>query len=88
MATRCRVMPLAPIALMLSLQLTHDEAKFLSNQLARGLRALEDELVHTEAIPMQHELAVDLDRLRALYDRLQTLLRTDSGPVARERHAG
>lgn len=88
MATRCRVMPLAPIPFMLSLQLTQDEARFLSNQLARGLRVLEDELVHTEAVAMQHELAVDLDRLRALYDRLQTMLRSDSGPVTRARHAG
>ncbi len=55
---------------MITLELTIEEARFLREQLSRQLAHIEDELVHTDARDMQRELAQELERLRALTNRL------------------
>jgi hypothetical protein len=55
---------------MIALQLSRDEALFLTQQLRRHEQTVENELVHTDAHRMQHELARDLDDLRSLEERL------------------
>lgn len=57
--------------IMIALNLTHDEAVFLVEQLRRHLQNVENELVHTDVHRMQHELAMELERLRALEARLE-----------------
>jgi len=55
---------------MITLQLTHDDARFLCAQLERQLAHIDDELVHTDNRQMQRELARDVDRLRMVLGRL------------------
>ena len=62
---------------MIVLQLSHDEAVFIAHQLRHHLQTVESELVHTDARRMQHELAEDLERLRALETRLERAIETD-----------
>jgi len=59
---------------MIALQVTHDEAAFLAEQLRRHAQTVENELVHTDKHSMQHELARDLERLRLVSDRLDVLI--------------
>lgn len=54
---------------MLTMELTRQEAAFLSEQLSRQAQHVEDELVHTDARDMQAELARDLELLQMLRDR-------------------
>ena len=53
----------------MQVQLTPQEATFLRDHLARHLKALEDELVHTEKRDLQRSLAEETQRLRVLIDR-------------------
>jgi hypothetical protein len=67
-------MRLASKPRMIALQLSRDDALFLSEQLRRHLQTVDNELVHTDSHRMQHELAADLERLRAIEDRLREAL--------------
>lgn len=58
----------------MQLELTVEEAMFLKAQLTRHLGELDDELIHTDAHALQHELARDGRRLRALEERLAKLI--------------
>lgn len=53
----------------MQLDLSQQEATFLREHLARHLKALEDELVHTEKRELQRALADETRKLRALIDR-------------------
>jgi len=68
---------------MINLELTHEEARFLLNELGRERGHVENELVHTDKHSMQAELAGDLKNLEQLVARLARaveLSKTD--PVA------
>jgi hypothetical protein len=54
----------------MQIDLSQDEAQFLSLQLARHLQHIESELAHTDKFELQHALAQDLERLRAISERL------------------
>lgn len=71
---------------MVTLNLRTEDAAFLHDQLAKQLTHVEHELVHTDARDMQHELAHDLERLRALihdFDRAAEM--EEEGPAAEQR---
>ena len=53
----------------MQVEFSPDEIQFLRAQLARHLEIVENELVHTDAIRMQRELADDAKRLRQLLER-------------------
>lgn len=55
---------------MITLQLSHDAARFLCAQLERQLAHLDDELVHTDNRQMQRELAREVERLRGMLGQL------------------
>jgi tRNA isopentenyl-2-thiomethyl-A-37 hydroxylase MiaE len=57
---------------MITLQLSREDAGFLRGQLEQQLGHVENELVHTDQHQMQHELARDLERLRAMVARLKS----------------
>lgn len=54
------------------IELEPQDAKFLREHLDARLRAVEDELVHTDRREMQRALAADANRLRALIGRFST----------------
>ena len=54
----------------MTIELSTEESKTLRMALDRAIRAFENELVHTEAPALQHELAHDFERLVALRDRV------------------
>jgi hypothetical protein len=55
----------------MKLELTKEEASFLTAQLSRHLEHVQGELAHTEKRELQHELAQDLSKLQALVERLK-----------------
>jgi hypothetical protein len=59
---------------MMRLQLSAEEARLLSEQLAFRLVELDRELVRTDQHRLQHALADDVRRLGAVAQRLETLL--------------
>lgn len=67
---------------MITLQLTHDDARFLCAQLERQLAHIDDELVHTDNRQMQRELARDVERLRVMVGRLAGATRGEKEEAA------
>jgi hypothetical protein len=57
----------------MSLELTIDEARFLKGQMESRVAHLENELVHTDKFSLQHEIGVDVAKLRTLCDRMTQL---------------
>jgi hypothetical protein len=55
----------------LTLELSLDDARCLRDHLALHIAEVDDELVHTERRQMQHEIAVDVDRLRLIQNTAQ-----------------
>jgi hypothetical protein len=70
---------------MINLQLSVDEATFLSAQLRRQLQTVENELIHTDVHKMQHELSLDLSRLREIDESLAHAIASHA-PPARATH--
>ena len=70
---------------MINLQLSIDDATFLSAQLRRQLQTVENELIHTDVHKMQHELSLDLNRLRELDARLARAIASHA-PAAHASH--
>ena len=62
------------------MRLDHDfeELDTLRSALDRALTTMESELAHTEAPPLQHELAADYERLR----RLREVINLQSMPYS------
>ncbi len=60
------------------INLTLEELDTLRSALDRALKAMESELVHTDAIRLQHAIAADYERLRMLRHNIieQTTPRT------------
>lgn len=54
----------------MNLELSPQDAKLLRTHLARHLEECEKELVRTDKHELQHALAMELERLRAVLDRL------------------
>ncbi len=54
----------------MNLELSPQEAKLLRTHLARHLEVVENELVRTDKRELQHALAAELERLRALLQRI------------------
>lgn len=54
----------------MQIDFTSEELQILRTALDRAVSASEKELVRTDAPRLQHEIARDYDRLRALRDRL------------------
>jgi hypothetical protein len=59
---------------MIHLVLSREEGQLLLEQLALRVQELDDELVHTDRPELQHALLGDVERLRALTERLGLLL--------------
>lgn len=51
---------------LMRIDLTFEELDTLRTALDRALKTMENELVHTDAIRLQHALAADYERLRML----------------------
>jgi hypothetical protein len=56
------------------IDLSNDEAKLLTSHLIRHIQRVESELVHTDKVAMQHELAREVDALRAIERRIEEQL--------------
>jgi hypothetical protein len=56
------------------LELSDHEAKLLKKHLGHEIRHVENELVHTDKHALQHELAREVDALKALERRIQEQL--------------
>ena len=56
----------------MQLTLTPEETQLLVDQLARRLQHIDDELVHTDKHELQHELAREVDAVRALLARIRS----------------
>lgn len=54
------------------IEIEPQDASFLRDHLNARLRAVEDELVHTDKREIQRTLAADANRLRALISRFST----------------
>ncbi len=66
---------------MITLELTHEDAKFLDDQLRRQLERVEDELVHTDKRAMQADIARDLEHLARIHKRLAHAVELAEAPV-------
>jgi hypothetical protein len=55
------------------IELSPEEARFLDRQLVRHLEHMENELVHTDKQQMQHDLARDVERMRAIRNRVAAI---------------
>lgn len=64
----------------MNLELSERQAGLLLEHLARQIARVEDELVHTEARQMQHELALETEQLRELYERLRRQVLSEPSP--------
>lgn len=62
----------------MQLDLSREEAVFLSRHLNRHIEAVDAELIHTDKRQLQRELAVDVAKLKELQERLKELTRDDS----------
>jgi len=58
----------------INLALSPEDARFLREHLQRHIAQVDDELVHTDRRAMQHEIAMDLERLKQIESQLATLL--------------
>ncbi len=54
----------------ITLDLSSEDLAFLTEHLGRYVRALDDELVHSDSHQIQHDLARDVDRLRRIHGQL------------------
>jgi hypothetical protein len=54
----------------MNLEISAQDAKLLRMHLARHLEIVENELARTDKHELQHALATELDRLRALLQRI------------------
>jgi hypothetical protein len=73
----------------MQLTLMPQEARLLERHLAERLRQLDVELARTDKHELQHELAREVDQLRALTDRLREISAEDARrPEARAGAAG
>jgi hypothetical protein len=61
----------------MKLELSQDEAHFLSKHLTRHIAEVENELVHTDKRQLQRDLARDLEHLRAIERQLVRLMDAD-----------
>lgn len=68
--------------LMITIDLTNDDATFLGEQLANRCREVENELVHTDKRSLQAEIARDLERLERLHEQLVRTITLAKSPVA------
>ena len=57
----------------MTLDLSTQDLDLLKKHLAQELRHVEDELVHTDKFELQHELAAELAKLRALCEKIDAL---------------
>lgn len=51
---------------MVTMTLSEEDASFLLEEIGQRAKAVENELVHTDARDMQRDLAAELDRLQGL----------------------
>ena len=58
----------------MNLELTADEAQFLHDHVARHIEQVESELVHTDKRELQRALALDVDHLRSILQKLAGLV--------------
>jgi hypothetical protein len=63
---------------MIDLELSREEGQLVLEQLALRVQELDDELVHTDRSDLQHALLAEVERLRALTERLARLLPQES----------
>ena len=56
--------------MVVTLDLSSDDVRFLADHLDRYIASLDDELIHSVKRELQHELATELERLRRLRERL------------------
>jgi hypothetical protein len=57
----------------MQLDLSPDEAVFLTQQLNRHIEAMDAELIHTDKRQLQRELATEVAKLKAIHERLKLL---------------
>ena len=57
-----------------TLELSVEDARFLSEELQRHISTRDLELVHTDAHALQHAIAKDVARLNAIQQRLTEVL--------------
>ncbi|MCK6547219.1 hypothetical protein L6R52_15315 [Myxococcota bacterium] len=57
--------------MLLKLEVTAEEARFLQSQLESRLDELDDELVHTDSRALQHALADDERMLERIIEKLE-----------------
>ena len=67
----------------MTLTLTPQEAQLLRSHLARHLAHVESELVHTDKFELQHDLAADVAKLRALVEKIGAQLAARPSPPPR-----
>jgi hypothetical protein len=60
---------------VIRLELSAEEANFLNSAMSRHLAEMEDELVHTDKHELQRALATDIERFRAIAQRLDRLVK-------------
>jgi hypothetical protein len=72
----------ASLHFMITLDLTTDDAALLREQLATRARQVEHELAHTDRRQLQREIAVDLERIERLRDRVDRALALEGSSVA------
>jgi hypothetical protein len=65
---------------MITLDLTTDDAALLREQLQARARQVELELAHTDRRQLQREIALDLERIERLRDRVERALALDASP--------
>jgi hypothetical protein len=58
----------------MQLELSTDEARLLQTQLGRRITELDAELVRTDKYELQHSLDQEVEKLRAIEERLTRLL--------------
>jgi hypothetical protein len=66
----------------MTLELSLEEARFLSSHLARHIDQVDAELVHTDSRALQREIVQDLDHLRAIARKLERLIDADEAAAA------
>jgi hypothetical protein len=59
----------------MDLTLSTEEARFLKTHLDRHIEHVQNELIHTDKVQLQHGLADDLRRLQAIEQRLEQILK-------------
>lgn len=64
--------------MLVNLEIDHDDARFLYEQLTRHVEAVQIELAHTEKRELQRSLALDLARLQRIAGELYGALARES----------